>query len=404
MDNEIHSEALDSVTTDALCEEDCELSAENSQPEAKACGCKAEAKLSEDVIEEIVATHAPGEIDDANFFKRGKKTLPIKHYKVGKIEFTNKSAYYTVKYCILLVILASIRSLTTYLFIVPNGFAPGGVSGISSIIYNIVVLVAPDNYTLLKVFDPGITMLILNIPFLIVAFFALGKKFAINTFFVVAVYSSLMFALGEVHCPQFIAVESGHKILAALAGGSCAGFCLSVMLRHDMSMAGTDIVGKLLHKRNPETGAQWWILICDCTVATMSGALGIITVVQNGTPANEAILAVLSPILFSFIALITGSITTDVMQTGFQSSIVFNIITDKSDEISQAISEKLRRGVTMSTAVGYYTKIEHKVLTCVVSKRQISTVKEIIKECDPSAFTYIIKAHEVAGKGFHSAG
>ena len=58
----------------------------------------------------------------------------------------------------------------------------------------------------------------------------------------------------------------------------------------------------------------------------------------------------------------------------------------------------------MSTAIGYYTKTEHKILTCVVSKRQISTVKDIIKECDPLAFTYITKANEVAGKGFRSAG
>lgn len=402
MNNEIQKENLDIATTDIL--DDNHISGDNAVSAPDATPDATPDSSVDDKSLEIIATHAADEIDDVNFYKRGKKIIPVKHYKVGKFEFTNKSAHNTFKYCVLLILLASIRSLTTYLFIVPNGFAPGGVSGISSILYNVIVLIAPGNQTLLKIFDPGITMLILNIPFIVVAFFVLGKKFAINTFFVVAVYSGLMFLLGEVHCPQFIAVESGHKLLAALAGGSCAGFCLSLMLRHDMSMAGTDIVGKILHKYNPETGAQWWILICDCTVAVCSGSLGIITVVQNNTPASEAILAVLSPILFSFIALVTGSITTDVMQTGFQSSIVFNIITDKSDEISREIGITLRRGVTMSTAIGAYTKAEHKVLTCVVSKRQIGTVKDIIKKHDPHAFTYIVKAHEVAGKGFHSAG
>ncbi|MCM1306459.1 MAG: YitT family protein [Bacteroides sp.] len=355
-------------------------------------------------VSQKAAAPAAEETTEETFYMRGKKQVAIKHYKVGKFDFTNKNAYSLFRYALLLVLLASLRSITTYMFIVPNGFAPGGVSGISSILYNIVVLIEPNNPTLRTIFDPGITMLVLNIPFIIASFFVLGKKFAINTFFVVAVYSGLMFLLGAVDCPQFIADQAGYKILAALAGGSCAGFCLTFMLRHDMSMAGTDIVGKILHKHNPETGAQWWILICDCTVATCSGALGIISVVQNHTPANEAFLAVLSPILFSFIALITGSITTDIMQTGFQSSIVFNIITDKSDEIALAISERLHRGVTVSTAVGYFTKAEHKILTCIVTKRQITQVKAIIKECDPNAFTYLTKAHEVAGKGFHSAG
>ncbi len=356
---------------------------------------------------EAAAVKAPVAVDtqDENFFKRGKKQVPIKHYKVGKLEFTNQGAHNFLKYALLLILLASIRSLTTYIFIVPNGFAPGGVSGISSIIYNIVVLLEPENQMLLTIFDPGLTMLVLNLPFIIVAFFVLSKKFAINTFFVVAVYSGLMFLLGAVKCPQFYVLDNpGLQILAALAGGVCTGFCLGIMLRHDMSMAGTDIVGKIIHKHNPSTGAQWWILICDCIVATCSGVLGIIKLDFTTVTGNAALVAILSPIFFSFISLVTGSLTADVLQSGFQSSIVFNIITDKSDEISRAISEKLRCGVTMSTAIGYYTKTEHKVLTCVVSKRQISTVKDIIKECDPLAFTYITKAHEVVGKGFHSAG
>ncbi len=344
-------------------------------------------------------------IQEEAFFKRGKKQVPIKHYKIGKFDFTNQNADNFIKYALMLIFLAGLRAVTTHIFIVPNGFAPGGVSGISTIIYNIVVLLKPNDTTLLTIFDPGLTMFILNMPFIIVAFFVLGKKFAINTFFVISIYSGLLFLLGAVKCPQFaVPNQPGMQILAALAGGATMGFCLGLMLRYNMSMAGTDIVGKIIHKHNPQTGAQWWILICDCTVATFSGILGVITLDFKSVTATEALVAILSPIFFSFISLVTSSLTADVLQAGFQSSIVFNIITDKSDEISAAISEKLHRGVTLSTAMGYYTKTEHKILTCVVSKRQLGTVKDIIKECDPLAFTYTIKAHEVAGKGFHSAG
>ena len=322
-----------------------------------------------------------------------------------KIKLTKEETKVLTKHLIILVLIACFRSITTYMFIIPNGFAPGGLGGISSILYNAVVLLAPNNKVLLTIFDPGLMMFIMNIPFIIAASVVLNKKFAISTFGIVAIYSALMFLLRVINFPQFdVSQQPEYKILAALAGGATAGFGLGIMLRYNMSMGGTDIVGKILHKKNPDTSAQRWILLCDCIVATCSGILGIIQLDLDTMTASQAVVNVLAPIFFSFVSLVFGSITTDIVQAGFLSSAVINVITDKPDEISNAISEKLHRGVTMSTAVGCYTKVEHKVLTCVVSKRQISAAKKIIEEVDPLAFTYIVKAHEVAGKGFHSAG
>lgn len=321
-----------------------------------------------------------------------------------KIKLTKDETKVLAKHIIILVLLACFRSVTTYMFIIPNGFAPGGLGGISSIIYNIVDILAPNNEILHTIFDPGLMMFIMNIPFIGAAAFILNKKFAISTFGIVAIYSALMFLLRVVHFPQFnVSEQPEYKILAALAGGATAGFGLGIMLRYNMSMGGTDIVGKILHKKNPDTSAQRWILLCDCIVASLSGILGVISL-PKGIQASDAVVSILTPIFFSFVSLVFGSITTDIVQAGFLSSAVINIITDKPDDISTAISERLHRGVTMSTAIGCYTKVEHKVLTCVVRKRQISAVKKIIEEVDPLAFTYIVKAHEVAGKGFHSAG
>ncbi len=325
--------------------------------------------------------------------------------KIGKLPISEEKTKILVKHIFILIFVAAFRSLATYIFTIPNGFAPGGVSGISSIIYNAVVLVAPDNQLLANIFDPGLTMFIMNIPFIVASGFLLNKRFAISTFFIVAIYSGLMFLLRIIGFPQFdVSAQPEYKILAALAGGACVGFTLGIMLRHNMSMGGTDIVGKILNKRSPDTSAQRWILLCDCVVASCSGILGILKLDLSVMTGSQAVVEVLSPILFSFISLVFGSITTDIVQAGFLSSAVLNIITDKHEEISTAITQQLHRGVTMSTAVGCYTKIEHKVLTCVVRKRQVSAVKRIITAIDPAAFTYIVKAHEVAGKGFHTAG
>lgn len=328
-----------------------------------------------------------------------------KAVKIGKLPISEEKTKILVKHIFILIFVAAFRSIATYMFTIPNGFAPGGVSGISSIIYNAVVLVAPDNQLLANIFDPGLTMFIMNIPFIVASGFLLNKRFAISTFCIVAIYSALMFLLRIIGFPQFdVSAQPEYKILAALAGGACVGFTLGIMLRHNMSMGGTDIVGKILNKKSPDTSAQRWILLCDCIVASCSGILGILKLDLATISGSQAVVEVLSPILFSFVSLVFGSITTDIVQAGFLSSAVLNIITDKPDEIADTITKQLHRGVTMSTAIGCYTKVEHKVLTCVVRKRQISAVKRIITSIDPASFTYIVKAHEVDGKGFHTAG
>lgn len=328
-----------------------------------------------------------------------------KGIKIGKLPISEEKTKLLIKHIFILIFVAAFRSVATYMFTIPNGFAPGGVSGISSILYNAVILVAPNDKLLETIFDPGLTMFIMNIPFIIASGILLNRKFAISTFCIVSIYSALMFLLRVVGFPQFdVSAQPEYKILAALAGGACVGFTLGIMLRHNMSMGGTDIVGKILNKKSPDTSAQRWILLCDCVVASCSGILGILKLDLATISGSQAVVEVLSPILFSFVSLVFGSITTDIVQAGFLSSAVLNIITDKPDEIADTITKQLHRGVTMSTAIGCYTKVEHTVLTCVVRKRQISAVKRIITSIDPASFTYIVKAHEVDGKGFHTAG
>lgn len=309
-----------------------------------------------------------------------------------------------VKFFALLVFMSFLRATFNYMFILPNGFAPGGVGGISTILYNVAIKTM-DSHIANTVFEPGLTTFIMNVPLLITAFFVLNKRFTFNTFCVIACYSGFTSLYSYTGFPQYLASgDTGLQIIAALVGGSITGLCLGVMLRNNMSMGGTDIIGKIIHKHNPQAGANWWIMLCDCIIATSSCVLGIIDLKGQNVDATAALTQVLSPILFSFLSLATCSVIADVVQSGLQSSLVFTIITDKPNDIGEQIATKLHRGVTISKAVGYYTGVEHEVLVCVVSKKQINVVKDIVASADPMAFTYITKAREVAGKGFRSGG
>lgn len=303
------------------------------------------------------------------------------------------------KFYILLTVLAFVRALMQYVFIVPNGFAPGGITGISSILYNAIL--PYDAHLANTVFSPAVTSLVLNIPLLIVSFVVLNKKFAFNTLIVVSLFSGFMAIFSAVDFPQFIGsgMESGYMLLASLAAGVGTGICLGVMLKHNMSLGGTDILGRVIYKKNPFTDVQWIIFICDCVVVVAAGGLGFIGMDKNAD-ATIILTAILSPMLYSFISLFMTSQMADVIQTGMQSSLVFNIISDEYIEIADRITTRMHRGVTVLTGVGHYTGKENKMLVCVVSKKQINTVKAIISECDPVAFVFITKTREVNGNGF----
>lgn len=301
-------------------------------------------------------------------------------------------------YYFFLVFLACAKALITYTFIVSNGFAPGGVSGISSIIYNSVLPYRPDLAA--TIFDPGVTTLIMNIPLIIIAFVFLNKRFAFNTMLVVIVYSSFQYMLGAVGAPKFLANgDTGMLVVAALAGGVINGVIYGFMLKNTMSMGGTDIIGKIIYKHNPGIETHWIIFGLDIMISIASGTLGILKL-EKGIGASEGLTLVLKPIIYSIILMLVSSQITDQITAGLQSSIVFNIVSDQPDEIAKELTTKLHRGVTITRGIGYFTGKEHEVLTCVTSKRQINKVKDIIAECDPKAFTFITKAHEVRGNGF----
>ncbi len=322
--------------------------------------------------------------------------------RMKKIAIDKNQATYISKFLILMVILAFVRALAAYLFINPNGFAPGGVGGIAAIIH--YAAERSTNPTILKLssslFDPGIFTIILNVPLIIAAFCVLEKKFAINTTIAVLFYSGFVYMLGAVKCPQYYANGNyGLMLIAALAGGAIAGVSMGFMLRQDLSIGGTDIIGKILYTHNPAAHAHWWIMMCDCVVAVASGFLGLIGL-DKSAGATTILTSMLSPVLYSFISLFTQSKVCDIVESGLLSSLVFTIITDKSDAIAHELSVQLHRGVTITKSVGYYTGKEHNVIICVTSKKQVNRVKDIVKACDPQAFMYITQAGEVSGKGF----
>jgi len=320
-----------------------------------------------------------------------------KRKNINVIELRKKTLKLTGFYAGL-VTLSLVRALGAHVFIVPNGFAPGGISGLASIIYNAVL---PYNPQLAATWlNAGITVFFMNIPLLIWAYFKLNKSFVINTALCVMSYAGFMWLLSAVSFPVFSAtnMESGFMLVASLIGGVLIGFSMGVMLIINMSMGGTDIIGKIIYQKNPVVNVQWIIFFVDIIVVLTSGILGFI--VPQGEGSHSLFVRVMSPIFYSFISLYVTSKVADVIGTGVESSVVFHIVTEKYNEIAESIVRDLHRGATILRGEGVYTHSEREILICVVRRKQIINLKKLIKNIDSNAFLYITNAREVNGFGF----
>lgn len=300
-----------------------------------------------------------------------------------------------------LAALSFLRALATYVFIVPNSFAPGGVGGIASIIYNAVL---PSNPEMAATWlNPAVTVFVINVPLLIIAFKKVDRNFAVNTTLGVIFYAGFMGIMSATNFPVFSAssMESSNMILAALAGGVLSGISLGLMILLNMSNGGTDIIGRAVYRANPVINVNWIIFLSDCVVVVLSGILGIITAVK-GDSANDVFVKIITPIFYSFITLFITSKVADFVRYGIESSVVFNIITDKYNEMSDAIIKEHKRGATILSGEGHYTGMERHIVVCVARKRQMVAIKRLVKRVDPQAFMYITNAREVNGQGFHN--
>ena len=104
--------------------------------------------------------------------------------------------------------------------------------------------------------------------------------------------------------------------------------------------------------------------------------------------------------LYALIAIFCVAKVTDGLIEGLKCSKQAYIISQHYREIAEAIMEQMGRGVTSLEARGMYSDQEKKMLFCVVSKKEIVRLKEIVAEFDSSAFVIVSDAREVFGEGF----
>lgn len=174
-------------------------------------------------------------------------------------------------------------------------------------------------------------------------------------------------------------------LLAALFGGVIMGVGIGFIFLGQGTTGGTDMVSALIqHKMRHYSIAQ--------ILQVVDGAIVILGVFIFG----------LQRALYAVIAIFVTTKVTDGFLEGMKFAKIAFIITDLHDEMAKSLMEELERGLTGISARGMYSGEEKTMLFCVVGKKQIVRLKELVTRTDPKAFVIVTDAREVIGEGFHS--
>lgn len=253
------------------------------------------------------------------------------------------------------------------LFLATNGIAAGGFSGIAIVLSRFIPLTI------------GSFIFLLNIPFLFIAVFVKGKRYAAKTLLGSAIYSAILEAI------SLLPAATHNMLVAAVFGGLLYGVGAVLILKSEASGGGTDLVARLLKSKFPSVSLGKMFLLVDGSVVIF--AMVMFRDIEAG--------------LYAIITIYVCSIVNDRILQGFDRASMCYIITDNNPAILyQEISKELGRSVTLQHGVGMYQGNERNILMTVLRPKETWTLKRIVSEHDPSAFVVMANATEVIGRGF----
>jgi len=267
---------------------------------------------------------------------------------------------------------AFLAAFAIEVFLLPNNLIDGGTIGVAMI--------------LAKLFGQNLVPLfsiLLNLPFIYLAYRSIGKAFVIHTLFALGLFSLFVFLLHEYFPFPF----KGENLEIVVIGGAILGVGIGLIIRYGGCLDGTEILGIMINRVTGITVGQV-VLICNIFVFGLCGL-----VYQDWHPP------ILSLITYMVVIKIMDSVIVGLDET---KSVL--IISSHSRDISEAIINELGLGLTVMYGRGGYSGDEREILYVIAERLQLADLKDLIYRIDPSAFIAIENLHEVANgkQGYQS--
>ena len=260
------------------------------------------------------------------------------------------------------------------LFMLPYEFTPGGMTGVSAIIYYATGFPTQYSYFIINAILLAIGLKILGFKFFTKTIYATANI----TFFLGLIQNIIRQADGSL--PQ---VVGDQPFMAAVLGACIEGAALALVFVNNGSTGGTDIIAAIVNKYKNFSMGRILMWLDFIIVSTSFFVFHDWNKVVTG-----------------YVILIISMILLDYTMTSATQSVQFTIISDKHEEIAQRINEVVRRGVTELYGEGWYSKQERRVLIVMARRRESQQIFRLIKHIDNKAFVTMTKVVGVYGEGF----
>lgn len=260
-------------------------------------------------------------------------------------------------------------------FAVPEGLAAGGVTGLATVIY----AVGAEHGLYLPV---GTQTLAMNALLMIPVIRTGGLRYAART--VGGIVASSLFI--DLFAPVVPPLGEGDLLLCALWGGVVCGAGLGLVFRTGGNTGGTDIVAQLLNRR---------LGIPVGTASVIVDALIVLVSIPVFSLSNA---------LYAMVMMFLMGRVLDMVVDGPRSERAAWIISQRHDEIANAVMYSLGRGCTEVAARGVWSGNQRPMLLVILSNREVGMLKEIVSDADPEALMIISEVYEAFGEGFEGMG
>ena len=263
-----------------------------------------------------------------------------------------------------------------YFFLLPANLVTGGVMGISIILEPLI--------------KPSYVIYGLNIIFLIMSIFFLGKNYFFKTIYLSLLAPTFVFLLDNVfQIPYDLIISKIAEtplLISAVMGGILVGAGMGIIFFYGGLSGGIDIPQKIISKYT-KIPFRYVMYTIDSIIIIIA----FITYITKSHYDN-IFLAILSMIIAGFFI--------ETLSLSGKSGYTYFIISTKHDLIKMAIITKLKRGATIINAKGAYTDEQRDILVCSIIKREKLAMDLLITEIDKKAFVFICETKEILGFGF----
>lgn len=283
---------------------------------------------------------------------------------------------YTALEYFYIVLGSFITAFAITVFLNPAQIAPGGVSGISTILYHTFG------------WDLGLTMLLQNIPLFIIGIALFGKRFGIKS-----LLGSLLLSLFSSLISSTIGTEGILDLsrdmnlwLSCLFGGVLSGLGVGIVMKSGANTGGTDIIAQII--------ARYMHVPLGSALFFVDGVVIILSAFIFGIESAlyAIVVAYITQVMVNKVVLMMG---TNYAKTCY-------IISDKINEIRTFILNDLDKTGTLIEAKGLYSMKRKPVLMVVIPNQSVSRVTRMVHMTDPDAFLIIQETYHVFGEGNRS--